>query len=312
MSNHIAVAVAVIKNREGEILIAKRAANAHQGGLWEFPGGKLEPGETPLAALQREIHEEVGLHIEQARPLITLPYHYPDKSVCLHVFYADVFQGTPAGKEGQTIAWARPNALQQLDFPAANQAIITALQLPPYYLITGDPSNETQFLNRLEAALESGIRLVQLRAKTLSRLAYQQLAQKSIALCREYEARLLLNAPVDWAAEIEADGLHLSAENLLALDARPLGKEKWVAASCHDAAELAQATHINVDFAVLSPVHATGSHPDALPLTWAGFETLAYHAPFPVYGLGGLGPESLETAWQHQAQGIAGITQFWR
>jgi 8-oxo-dGTP diphosphatase len=122
------VAVAVIINNDREVLIALRHKDQHQGGLWEFPGGKVEPREHVYDALSREIKEELGLQVMQANPLIEVAHDYGDKSVVLDVWSVTEYLGRPKGCEGQSLRWCAIEALQIEEFPIANEPIITALQ----------------------------------------------------------------------------------------------------------------------------------------------------------------------------------------
>ena len=124
----ISVAVGVLVDSEGRILITRRAKNAHQGGLWEFPGGKLEPGESVLEALRRELSEELGTKIAGSTPLMTLAHDYQDKQVLLDIHLVREWQGEPRGLEGQPLAWVTAEALANYAFPAANDAIVARLQ----------------------------------------------------------------------------------------------------------------------------------------------------------------------------------------
>lgn len=305
------VVAAAVFNAEGDVLIARRPPHVHQGGLWEFPGGKLEPGETPREALARELEEELGIEVQQARPLIQVQYDYPDKSVFLDVWQVDRFRGTPHGREGQPVEWLPREALTSRAFPAANAPIVTAARLPDTYLITPEPRDEAAFLEHLEARLAGGIRLVQLRAKTLTEDAYRKLAAEALTLARRQHAILLLNAAPELARALDADGVHLTSARLMALEQRPLPKDKWVAASCHNEEELSHANAIGVDFVVLSPVLATPSHPGAATLGWEGLKRLCRQAQVPAYGLGGLGLEHRDQAFASGAQGVAGISALW-
>jgi 8-oxo-dGTP diphosphatase len=308
----VQVAAAVIVDAAGRVLVAERPLDRHQGGLWEFPGGKVEAGELPRAALARELWEELGITIKKARPLIRVRHDYPDKSVRLDVWRVDEFEGRPHGREGQAIAWVAPDELCRRDFPAANRSIITAARLPPLYLVTPEPSDDiTAFLDRLRARLAADISLVQLRAKTLTSAAYAALARKVVDLCRISGAKVLLNAPPSLAAEVGAAGVHLTAARLMALEERPLPTEMWVGASCHDELELAHACRIGVDFVVAAPVLATTSHPAASPLGWPALRRLTDLATVPVYALGGMKPSNLPEAWEHGAQGIAAVSGLW-
>lgn len=304
------VAAAVV--RDGRVLLARRHAEAHQGGLWEFPGGKVEPGETITAALARELDEELGITPEVATPLISIPYDYSDKSITLDVWRVDHFSGEPHGQEGQPLEWVALDELHRREFPAANLPVITALQLPPYYLITPDPEKEGgQFLAQLESSLQAGVRLVQLRAKSLSVDDYCVLATEVKALCRCFGATLLLNGSAAQVERVGADGLHLGAQALMSLNKRPVDSGLWLSASCHDIAELRHACDVGVDFLLLSPVMPTQTHPGAETLGWQEFTRLAAAASVPVFALGGMTTGELSTAQQGGAQGVAAIGALW-
>jgi len=297
---------------DGKVLLARRHVAAHQGGLWEFPGGKVEPGEDSLTALARELDEELGISLESASPLIEVPHAYADKSILLDVWRVDGFSGEPHGREGQPLAWVAISDLQQHEFPKANIPVITAMQLPSYYLITPDPAKEgDQFMVRLEASLQAGIKLVQLRAKSLSKGEYCALAIEVKALCRRFGATLLLNGTAEMVVEVGADGLHLSGSELSLLCSRPLGDDYQLSASCHDAAELKSACDVGIDFAVLSPVMPTKTHPGAETLGWQQFEQRVKEVPVPVYALGGMTLDDLSTAQRAGAQGISAIGALW-
>ena len=122
------VAVAILINSENKVLTSWRRPHQHQGGLWEFPGGKREADETMLAALKREIHEELGVQVEQAEPFVRIDHDYGDKQVRLDVWLVSHFSGEPTGREGQPLRWQAVNEMQTEEFPAANSAIIDALK----------------------------------------------------------------------------------------------------------------------------------------------------------------------------------------
>ena len=304
----IHVAVAVIEDDQGRVLLSRRPEGVHQGGLWEFPGGKIEEGEDLALGLVREIGEELGLQVLSHRPLITVTHHYSDKSALLDVHRVTAFSGSPHGREGQPLAWVTPETLTDYPMPAADRPIINAIKLPCTYLITGpDPADSVSFLRRLEPALQGGERLVQLRAPELDRNAFIGLAHQALARCRAQGAVLLLNGDPDWVKLTGADGVHLNSRRLMALETRPLDSAKWVGASCHDALELRHAQRLGLDFAVLSPVMRTASHPGARTLGWPGFQQLVSQVSLPVFALGGMERQLLPEAWSRGAQGIAGI-----
>ncbi|UUY08755.1 Nudix family hydrolase [Pseudomonas sp. J452] len=306
------VAAAVIRGADGRVLIAKRAADQHQGGLWEFPGGKVEEGEAVEAALSRELQEELGIRVEAARPLIQVQHDYPDKQVLLDVWEVAAFTGEPHGAEGQPLAWASARELLDYEFPAANQPIVAAARLPDRYLITPENLQPGELLRGVRAALAAGIRLIQLRAPAMFDAQYRDLAVDIQGLCAG-KAQLMLKGPLEWLGDFPAAGWHLTAEQLrkYADQGRPFPGQRWLAASCHGAEELALATRMGVDFITLSPVQATQSHPGAQPLGWEVVSELLRGFNKPAYLLGGVGSGDLPQAWQAGAQGVAGIRAFW-
>jgi len=311
------VAVGVIQDRAGRVLITRRPATAHQGGLWEFPGGKVDPGESVQEALVRELREELGIEVSAARPMMRVSHAYSDKAVLLDVWRVNDISGgisgQASGREGQPVRWVAVKDLGSFDFPEANRPIVRALQLPRLYLITdfrrGRPD---RFLQQLEVALEAGARLIQLREPHLGENDFQVFARQVCELAHRYHARVLLNAEPEWVRACGADGVHLNSQRLRELTRRPLPQALLVAASCHDEGELRQAVAIQADFAVLSPVLETASHPDAVPLGWARFQRLCDTVPMPVYALGGMGPDNITDALAAGAQGIAAISAIWQ
>jgi len=310
MAPPIHVVAAAIHDAEGRILIAKRPDHVHKGGLWEFPGGKLEAGESVEQGLARELNEELGIHPTVTEPLISITHHYLECSIKLDIHRVTAFDGVAFGREGQPIRWVQPEEMQLDQFPEADRPVINALRLPDCYLITGlDPEQPEQFLQRLERALQMGVRLVQLRAHSLDITAYQQLATAALSCCRRYGARLLLNRVNE--SLLEADGLHLTSHRLMKLDQRPIAADKLLAASCHNLVELQQAEKIGVDFALLSPVQPTTTHPETSPLGWDGFAEWVDQVNLPIFALGGMLRSDLAKVKKLGGQGIAAISEFW-
>jgi 8-oxo-dGTP diphosphatase len=308
----IHVAAGAIVDTNGRILIAKRPDAAHQGGLWEFPGGKLEPGEDPSDGLARELHEELGIRIRGWRPLIRVEHDYGDRRVLLDVYRVDAYSGVPIGREGQPLAWVAPAEMDPAQFLAADRPIINALRLPSLYLITGDDPADTEvFVARVGRALDAGIRLVQLRAHDLSDEDYRRLVRRLNPVCRAAGARLLLNRDPNVVRDLEGDGLHLGSVWLRRLRERPCPAGRLVGASCHSGEELRLAEDLGLDYALLSPVEATLSHPGAPSLGWSGFADLVASAQLPVYALGGLDPTQQARCFAHGGQGIAAIRGLW-
>ena len=309
----IHVVAAVLEDAAGRILLARRPDGAHQGGLWEFPGGKVEPGESPGGALRRELREELGIEVLAHRPLIRVHHAYADREVVLDVHRVTAWSGEAVGLEGQPLAWVATAELAGYPMPAADRPIVTAIRLPEPYLITPPgPGEPDRFVAALKTALRAGIRLVQLRLPGLERSELERLGHLALPLCREVGARLLIHADWELAQALGADGVHLTARQLGRLVERPLPPGFLVGTSCHDATELARAEALGADFAVLGPVLPTASHPGAPHLGWERFAVLVEQARIPVYALGGMSPDLLDTAWRHGAQGVAGIRGFWK
>jgi len=306
------VAAAVIRGANGKILIARRADSQHQGGLWEFPGGKVEPGEAVQAALARELQEELGIVVTAARPLIKVKHDYPDKQVLLDVWEVSSFTGEPHGAEGQPLAWVSSRELPEYEFPAANQPIVAAARLPGEYLITPDGLETPQLLQGIQKAVAGGIKLIQLRAPNMYDPKYRDIAVDAVGLCAG-KASLMLKGPFEWLGDFPAAGWHATSAQLRkhAANGRPLPADRWLAASCHNAEELELAELMGVDFVTLSPVQKTQTHPDAQPLGWEQASELIQGFSKPVFLLGGVGPNDRQRAWDIGAQGVAGIRAFW-
>ncbi|MBI3576240.1 MAG: Nudix family hydrolase [Gammaproteobacteria bacterium] len=306
---HVAVGLLFDRHR---VFVTHRATDTHQGGKWEFPGGKCNPDEPVLAALERELHEELGIEVESAVPWMQVRHAYPDREVFLDVWQITAWRGNPRGREGQEARWCDIRNLPALDFPEADLPILRRLWLPPLYLISDAARfGKETFLEMLERALKAGARLIQLREPSMPQLEFGAYARTVAALCHRYGARLLLNADAKLVEECGADGVHLNSRRLMALDRRPLGNALFVAASCHNREELRQAVRLGVDFAVLSPVAATASHPGVVPLGWDKFRALCRSVPLPIYTLGGMRPVDLGLARDAGACGIATVSGIW-
>ena len=308
MTAALHVVAGVLRDARGRVLLAQRPPGKAHAGLWEFPGGKLEPGEEALAALSRELDEELGLEVLAARPLIAIP----NGRILLDVWEVPDFGGRLQAREGQALAWIDPAAIDVTTMPPADRPVVTALRLPSTYLVT--PAIETDddaFVAGVERALDEGVRLVQLRQPTIARTRIATLARRMQAACVARGARLLVHADFALAEVLGLDGVHLPARVARGLERRPLPAHRLVGVSCHDAAELAHAARIGADFATLSPLRATTSHPGAQPLGWDTARSLVAAAQLPVYVLGGLVRTDIASARALGAQGIAAIGGLW-
>lgn len=316
MGKLVHVAVGVIYGADGRILIAKRPDTVHQGGLWEFPGGKVDAGETVTQALARELREELNIAVLASEPLIQIRHHYVDKSVLLDVHAITDFSGVPCGNEGQPIQWVNRSQLYQYEFPAANRPIISAINLPSCYAICGPLLNESEFLMRAARAIDAGAGLLQLRIPNFLLHEHQSLVQQLADLTLSRKTLLQINTSPQLFTRIQElsprhIGLHLNRHEAASLDKRPVGADILLGVSCHNEQEIHHAQSIGADYLLLSPVKSTSSHPDAIPLGWISFSKLVEFASVPVYALGGVVAADLPEARKHGAQGVAGISAWW-
>jgi 8-oxo-dGTP diphosphatase len=344
VSKRVEVAAAVIERPDGSFLMASRPPGKVYAGWWEFPGGKIEPGETARHALDRELHEELGLEVETAYPWLNRAFDYEHARVMLRFFRVTSWRGTPHPHEGQEqLAWVHDAAAPDVaPILTANGPILKGLSLPLVYGISSATElGSNEFLRRLDAALARGLRLVQLREKDLAKTELAELAKAVADRCTAHGARLMINGdsalandllnslpagpasrhshvggnPVNiWApafagATKPGIGIHLTSLQLMALAARP--DLEWVGASCHNASELARAAELELDFVVLGPVLPTASHPGAPHLGWDRFEALIRDYPLPVFALGGLTHADLDAARRRGAHGIALKSGAW-
>jgi len=305
---YLHVAVGVIKDNSGNILISLRHDKAHQGGLWEFPGGKVEVGESVKKALKRELQEELDIKVKELSPLIQIKHQYTDLNVLLDVWTVTDFSGQAKGCEGQEIKWVKHHELSDYDFPEANIPIITAAKLPAEYAIL-NADNEADCVKNLEQILDNGIKLIQARIKILSSTEVNRFIQLAMPLCQKHNALLLINSAVQNASQLKVDGLHLTSTALMELTTRP-ANYSWIAASCHNQEQLRHAEYIGLDFVVLSPILKTKTHPNAQLLGWDKFELVVNQVNMPVYALGGMQKKDKQIAQSVGGQGIAGIRCF--
>lgn len=301
------VVIAVIRDKNNQVLIAQRAANQDQGGKWEFSGGKVEVGESAQQALTRELNEELGIQVNEGMPFIQIQHHYNTGTVFLDVYEVTRWKGEACGKEGQPIRWVKLKDLNNYSFPCANKPILQALMLPDTCLITPDINSEAEFQQGILNCLDKGIKLIQFRAKTLSYDVYIKRAQWLIAQCKNANISLVLNSPPAQLAL--TTGLHLTSSQLLALNKRP--NTTLLSAACHNKMELLKAQQLKVDFIFLSPIKTTLSHPEANAKGWQWFQRSIKNINIPTYALGGLGIDDIETSRQKGGQGIAAISQLW-
>ena len=306
----IEVSAAVLQRSDGTFLLAQRPSDKIWAGYWEFPGGKIEAGESAYDALVRELREELGIDAVTVHPWIIRVFTYPHATVRLNFFRVTEWSGEMHPHEGQQFSWQRAPEVNIAPVLPANAPVLRALELPVLYAISNAAElGVEEFMRRLQIALRNGLRLLQLREKNLPRAALRELALRVGALAHGNGAKVLLNGDVAMAQEVGADGVQLTAAQLAACTERPA--VDWCSASCHSAEELRLAEKLGCDFAVLSPVLPTQSHPGAAHLGWEHFAAIAAGSSIPVYALGGLKHADMHTAWQHGAHGIALLRQAW-
>lgn len=304
------VAAAVILHPDGGFLLGQRAADTFYPGYWEFPGGKVEPGETPHEALVRELREELEIDVVAATPWIVREHVYEHAHVRLHFFRVTQWAGELRDHVHAALAWQRADEPTVAPMLPANAPVLAALRLPDFYAVTHAwrIGIDAQ-LDALDAALARGLKLVQLREAALPEAARESFVAAAVARCQSHGAQVLVNGDAQLARAAGADGLHLPAAQLMALDRRP--PFPLVAASCHDRRELEQAARLGLDFAVLGPVAATATHPGQAGIGWHAFAQSAGGLPLPVYAIGGLDMSDIAAAQAAGAQGVAAIRAAW-
>lgn len=305
------VVAAALMRPDGAYLLAQRPEGKVYAGYWEFPGGKVEPGESPFQAIRREIREELGVEVITAHPWLLRRHDYEHARVRLRFFRVVEWHGTPVGLDGQRFAFQIPGQETVGPMLPANGPVLRAMALPEIYAITHLESADAAdaFLARLDAALARGVRLVQIRERVLEGPARLAFARAVTRRCHQVGARVLVNGDAELAGACGADGVHLRSDQLRAATMRP--PLEWVGASTHDAAELQKAAALGCDFAVLGPVKPTPSHPGAPALGWPAWRALAAQAECPVFALGGMGFDDLEAARESGAHGIAMLRGAW-
>jgi 8-oxo-dGTP diphosphatase len=295
------VAAAVIE-RPGEFLLAQRPAGKPYPGYWEFPGGKIEPGEDPRAALSRELKEELGIDMTAATPWITRVYAYTHATVRLHFFRVTGWTGEPQPLEDQAIKWQTVGAPDVSPMLPANAPVLQALALPAVMVVSDAQRRGIDgWIAALGERAAAERLIVQVREKGMEPQKLQHLLSRALARAEPLGSRVVVNS--DNGRFPQCGGVHLTAKALMAAGQRPEGT--LVGASCHDERDVAHAASIGVDYAVVGPVKETASHPGVKPLGWERFSALVRDRPMPAYAIGGLTREDLAEAKRRGAHGVA-------
>lgn len=292
------VAIAILIHR-GKILVGWREEQQHQGGKHEFPGGKVEQGETPEEACRREIYEEVGIGLKDWHQFDYIHHEYDDIIVNLHLFHSYV-PDELLNLIHQPWAWYTREQLPHLNFPKANKNIIKRLYWPHLIKI----SNTLSMVKSSDALLYWRI----------EEDPSEQYIEQLTALDEGQRSNLIVNVDI-WqqlSPELQKQikTVHLKQSQLMNLHKCDLTVGVRYIAACHDAVSLKQAQQIGCDAVFISPVKSTTTHPEAVALGWERFSDLAQNSQIPVFALGGVHPDDLATAQQHGAYGLAGIRNF--
>ena len=304
------VAAAVLLRDDGSYLLGQRASDTFYPGYWEFPGGKVETGESPRDALIRELHEELGIEVLQCLPWIVREHRYEHAHVKLHFFRVTEWRGELRDHVHAALSWQMIGDNTVAPMLPANGPVLKALALPDFYAVThAHQIGPVAQIAALELALRNGLRLVQIREAEMSEPERTAFASEAVRLIQSFGARALINGDAEMASELGADGVHLTARQLMSATAKP--KFKLVGASCHHRDELDRAIKLELDFAVVGSIKATPTHGMQPGIGWEIFQTLIAESPIPIFAIGGLDRSAMTESWQRGAHGIAAIRAAW-
>lgn len=292
------VSIAILLHKS-KVLVGWRQANQHQGNKHEFPGGKIEEGETPEQACRREVYEEVGIGLKEWHQFDVIRHEYEDIIVTLHLFHTYV-PDELLSLIHQPWSWFSRDQLADLNFPKANSTIIERLIWSHLIKISDQvdelPKTNSQMYLRIETK------------------DIEKLQQQLIKLSEQQLLKLIVNVDVwqqlNTVLQEKIKTVHLKQSQLMQLKKGDLVVAKRYIAACHDAVSVQHAHQIGCDAIFLSPVNPTATHPNSKVLGWDGFAALAQKSDIPVFALGGVAPADLEQAQKHNAYGLAGIRQF--
>jgi 8-oxo-dGTP diphosphatase len=291
----IKAVVGVLRNDKQQILIAKRQAHQFMGGFWELPGGKIEAEELGVTATELTLHQ-------------TMVYDYPQRRVELCIYNITQYRNTPQGMEGQELAWSDISDLSSFNLLPTMKAFIHSITLPTKYWITPSSNHQTDsWMSKFDEKMTQDINLIQLRSKNKLDVDFiEDLNNK----CKQHNIKLLLNTVDKSFDETHCDGWHMTTNEMLGLERRPCSEDKLLSASTHSLNEALIAQDLGVDFVVISPVQATKTHPDTIPIGWGTAQEVVNKLNIPVYFLGGMSLDDLDKALKVGAQGIAGVSAF--
>ena len=289
------------------VLIAWRKFPPSIRANWEFPGGKRKANESVTEAIQRELCEELDIHVEVGKPIIRLDHDYDDQSILLDTYEIDAVQGKISAKEKQFLRWCLPSNMMAKDFPTANRGLIAALKLPHYYAITPELSEDT-YQTIIQQILRSSASLILLRTHWCAN-SYER-TQQVAQYIQQCGAQVMLHNHPEWVDTLQAAGVHFSQSAITRIKIRPVPESTYFSVSCHSSEEIKHAESLQADFCVLGAVSQTASHTNQKPLGMSQFQQSVQKAKMPVFALGGMRIEDLDRVRSAGGQGIAGIHCF--
>ena len=305
----VEVAAGVLTRPDGRYLLGQRAGDTVYAGYWEFPGGKVEAGESAAQALCRELDEELGIRVTHLRPWLRREHVYEHAHVALNFFEVTAWKArfmTGARRAGMGSARRCCSEPMFRQRPDPEGPAVAARDGHHPCRRTGNrcPARSAGHGACRWIAPGSG---AQAGLETTLRADF---AREVVRRVHAREGLVLINGDSGLAREVGADGVHLPARELAGLSVRP--DLPWVGASCHERGELERAAAMGLDYALLGPVAPTLSHPGQPGLGWLRFSELAAGLPLPVFALGGLDASAMEVARDAGAHGIAGIRGVWQ
>lgn len=306
--NFIDVSVGILLN-DTKVLLGKRPKTKPWAGWWEFPGGKINSGETANDALIRELKEELGITVTSSEPWMIRTHHFNNQPIRLHFFKINSWKKSPIALEHDELKWVEIESPKVEPLLPANQMIFQSLQLPSIYAITNMTEFHGNFFSLLERKIKSEINLIQIRERLLDQNELEIFSKKVLHLARQHKIKVLINANLELAKKIKADGVHLNSKQIYENITIP--EEMIIGASCHSIEDLKQAEARKYNFALLSPVKKTLTHPSIDPMGWKSFQEIINQVQIPVYALGGMACSDIPNAFESGAVGIAAQRAIW-
>ncbi|HEY1057890.1 MAG TPA: Nudix family hydrolase [Limnobacter sp.] len=321
----IDVAVAVVFNHRGQVLWGCRPEGKPYAGYWEFPGGKVEPGETVWQALVRELREELDIECLAGGRWFIVEHDYEHAHVRLHLYRVWTYRGEPKSLEGQQFAWASLNDSDFSPILPATAPLLPVLAQPRLMVLTDFHANFEACAQRLRKGLSEVNEPVflQFREPGLCGGALVKAFEQVQSLAQQFpHCSLLIHSATRQALMVAvADGLldaatvaahpvHLTEEHLHSLDTNQSASFTAWGASVHSEESLDKAHALGLRYAVLGAVKETPSHPGQDGLGWDGFDAMTEQARLPVFAIGGLAMEDMHEACAHGAHGIAMMRKF--